>query len=260
MQVRHQERTLYFSELSRSSEKYFIPYIARQISIRPKMDILEVGCGEGGNLFPFAQMGCRVCGIDISENRISQAKSIYRTRNMSAEFICSDLFKYDFHSRKFDVIICHDVIEHIENKHTLITLLHHLLTINGVIFCAFPLWQMPFGGHQQICRSRMLSHLPFIHLLPSSVYRRMLILFGESKECVSELSAIKETGLSVEKFRILIKSGSLDISQETFWFINPHYRQKFGFLPMKLQIINKLNYIRNFFTTSYWCILTHKNL
>lgn len=137
MQIRHHERTIYFSELSRSSEKFFIPYIARLISIKPKMEILEVGCGEGGNLFLFAQMGCRVCGIDISKNRISQAESIYRQRNISAEFICSDMFKYDFHSRKFDIIICHDVIEHIENKNRLITLLHHLLKINGIIFCAF---------------------------------------------------------------------------------------------------------------------------
>jgi len=246
MQMRHHERTIYFSELSRSSEKFLIPYIAQQISIKPKMEILEVGCGEEGNLFPFAQMGCRVCGIDISKNRISQAKSIYRQRNISAEFVCSDMFEYDFHSRKFDVIICHDVIEHIENKNRLIILLHHLLKINGIIFCAFPLWQMPFGGHQQICRSWMLSHSPFIHPLPTAVYRRMLILFGESKECVSELLAIKKTGLSVEKFRALIKSGSLDISQEIFWFINPHYQQKFGLMPIKLHTITKLYYLRNF--------------
>lgn len=260
MQKRHHERTLYFSELSRTSEKFFIPYIARQISIKPKMEILEVGCGEGGNLFPFAQIGCRVCGIDISKNRISQAKSIYRQRNIPAEFVCSDMFKYDFHGRKFDVIICHDVIEHIENKQALIALLYQLLTINGVIFCAFPLWQMPFGGHQQICRSRMLSHLPFIHLLPASVYRRMLMLFGEGNECVAELLAIKETGLSVEDFRTLIKSSNLKISMETFWLINPHYQQKFGITPInKIGGMNKLRLIRNFFTTSYWCILTHKN-
>lgn len=116
------------------------------------------------------------------------------------------------------------------------------------------------GGHQQICRSWILSHSPFIHLLPTSVYRRMLILFGESKECVSELLAIKKTGLSMERFRVLIKSGNLDISQEILWFINPHYQQKFGLMPIKLHVVNKLRYIRNFFTTSYWCILTHKKL
>ena len=29
-----------------------------------------MGCGEGGNLVPFAQLGCRVTGIDIAECRI----------------------------------------------------------------------------------------------------------------------------------------------------------------------------------------------
>lgn len=258
MQIRHKDRSIYFSELSKTTERYFMPYINQIIQLKTT-NILEVGCGEGGNLFPFAKIGCKVCGIDISENRIRQAKSIYRQNNVSAEFICSDIFKYDFHNRKFNLIICHDVIEHIRNKYELITLLHHLLTTNGIIFCAFPLWQMPFGGHQQICRSRILSHLPFIHLLPASVYRRILILFGESKECVTELLTIKETGLSVEEFRTLIKLSVLKISQETFWFINPHYQQKFGFTPIKLRGIDKLRYLRNFLTTSYWCILTHEN-
>ena len=56
----------------------------------------------------------------------------------------------------------------------------------------------------------------------------------------------QKTGLSVEKFRALIKSGSLDISQEIFWFINPHYQQKFGLMPIKLHTITKLYYLRNF--------------
>lgn len=257
MQKRHQDRALYFSELSRSSEKYIMPYISKQIAIESRKTILEIGCGEGGNLLPFAQKGCKVCGIDISENRIAQAKSIYRKENIHAEFICSDIFKYDFRNRKFDLIICHDVIEHIENKYALITLLHHLLSLNGAVFCAFPLWQMPFGGHQQICRSRIVSHWPFIHLLPRSIYRRVLIVSGESEECVSELSAIKEAGLSVETFRSLIKPSALKIAKETFWFINPHYQQKFGIPPIKLHMATKLPYLRNFFTTSYWCILTH---
>ena len=41
--------------------------------------VLEVGCGEGGNLLPFAKAGCRVMGVDIDAMRIEQARAFFAT-------------------------------------------------------------------------------------------------------------------------------------------------------------------------------------
>lgn len=73
MQQRHENRKTYFQELATTSELHFLPYIHRFTSVTPQSRILEIGCGEGGNLVPFARIGCRVTGIDLSENRIRQA-------------------------------------------------------------------------------------------------------------------------------------------------------------------------------------------
>ncbi len=58
MQQRHSDRRTYFNELARTAQDYYIDYLQQYTSITPDTRILEIGCGEGGNLLPFAQMGC----------------------------------------------------------------------------------------------------------------------------------------------------------------------------------------------------------
>lgn len=37
------------------------------------MNVLEIGCGDGGNLLPFAELGCNTTGVDLSTGRIKDA-------------------------------------------------------------------------------------------------------------------------------------------------------------------------------------------
>ena len=74
---------------------------------------------------------------------------------------------------------------------------------------------MPFGGHQQICRSRFLSHLPFFHLLPTRLYERILRARKEDEGCVRELLNIKKTKCPIELFeRTMRKEGFEAIDKE----------------------------------------------
>lgn len=94
---------------------------------------------------------------------------------------------------KYDIILVHDVIEHIkpEYKIAFVTLAQKLLSVGGVIFWGFPAWQMPFGGHQQICSNSLISHCPFIHLLPHCLYKIILRIGKENEGCINELLEIK---------------------------------------------------------------------
>lgn len=96
MQERHKNRAIYFKELSITSKNYFIPYIQHWYSVETETDVLEIGCGDGGNLLPFSEMGCRVVGVDIAACRIKDARffcgcpckrDILRTRYFSTKGI-----------------------------------------------------------------------------------------------------------------------------------------------------------------------------
>ena len=168
------------------------------------MNVLEIGCGDGGNLLPFSQKGCNTLGVDLAECRISDAKKFFQEVNATGEFIASDIFDIKGMDGLFDLIICHDVLEHIDNKSFFISSLKRFLAPQGIIFISFPAWQMPFGGHQQICRGRILSHLPWFHLLPKVLYEIFLKLGREKKDTIKELLNIKKTKCPIELFEKLI--------------------------------------------------------
>lgn len=256
MQIRHTNRELYFKELATTSKKYFIPYLSQYIKVEAGMNVLEIGCGDGGNLLPFSEIGCNTVGVDMAESRIKDAVSFFEKSGAKGDFIASDIFKIKELEYSFDLILCHDVIEHIENKGLFLRNLKRYLKPQGIIFMSFPAWQMPFGGHQQICKSKILSHLPFFHLLPKSIYKAILQLGGENQGCIGELLNIKETRTSIELFEKRAKKEQIQIINRVLFFINPHYETKFGLKPKKLSFIpGSLPYIRNFFTTSCFYIL-----
>lgn len=256
LQERQKNRSLYFEELASTSNKYFVPYVSKYKKIEPSLNILEIGCGEGGNLLPFAEMGCNVIGVDLAADKIKNARIFFQERGASGEFIASDIFEMKELEHKFDLIFCHDVIEHIENKDEFLSRMKKYLNSDGMIFMGFPAWQMPFGGHQQVCKNKVISHLPFIHLLPRPIYKKILEAGNETEGCVKELLEIKTTRTPIELFERLIKKHQISIVNKEFYFINPHYEVKFGLKPRKVApIFRSIPYFRNFYTTSCFYIL-----
>ena len=173
MQQRHLDRWQYFTELANTSRKFYIDYLKPHIPITSDTKVLEIGCGEGGNLLPFAELGCYVKGIDLNAGQIENAKKFFAKEGQHGDFCAENFLNYpplSNENKLFDVVLVHDCIEHIEPewKHEFFIKIAPLLRDNGVVFLAFPAWQMPFGGHQQICRSN-ISKIPFIHLLPTSL-------------------------------------------------------------------------------------------
>jgi 2-polyprenyl-3-methyl-5-hydroxy-6-metoxy-1,4-benzoquinol methylase len=191
MQKRHKNKQQYFEEQGLTSQKFVVPFLSDLISINENTTVLEIGCAEAGNMKPFVDMGCKVTGVDISCSRIELAKEYYKNHKNreNLELICEDIYKVN-PAKKFDIIIMRDVIEHITNQEKFMGFVKQFLQPDGKFFLAFPPWQNPFGGHQQICRSKILSVLPYFHLFPKSIYTLILKTFGEKEGTIKELVEI----------------------------------------------------------------------
>lgn len=50
MQQRHLNRKQYFSELANTAQTFYMEYLNTYIKLTPDTRVLEIGCGEGGNL------------------------------------------------------------------------------------------------------------------------------------------------------------------------------------------------------------------
>lgn len=197
MQKRHSDKERYFKEQGYTTEKYVIPFLEKVVNINSNTKVLEIGCGEAGNLKPFLDRGCKCVGIDLNGGKIEKGKEFFASHpNFSnLELIVKDIYDMTDFSVKYDIVMLRDVIEHIHNQDVFIRFMQNFMHKKSVVFFAFPPWQNPFGGHQQLCRSKIVSNLPYFHLLSVSLYKLILKVFAESEATIHELLEIKETGI-----------------------------------------------------------------
>lgn len=253
----HTDRKRYFDIQVLNAEKYVIPFIEEKFPVKSGMRVLEIGCGEGGVLKAFINKGCEGVGVELDAPRIVDAMKFLpediATRRL--RFVVKDIYQVDTDkdfNGLFDIIVLKDVIEHIHDQPKLIRWMKKFLNPGGIVFFGFPPWYMPFGGHQQICKSK-ISRLPYLHLLPRRIYQWIL---KSKKENVDELMEIKDTGISIERFEKICKEEHYKLFHVRHYLLNPIYEWKFGWKPKRQSIIIKaIPFFRNFFTTCVYYII-----
>jgi SAM-dependent methyltransferase len=257
----HSDWDRYFQQQYENSKNYVLPFISEHKEVNAHTRVMEIGCGEGGVLKAFTEKSCKVLGVDLSPSRIEKAEA-YMHAEVSAgmaRFIAKNIYDVDFEkdfAAQFDVIILKDSIEHIPEQENIIAQLKKYLAKDGVIFFGFPPWYMPFGGHQQICKNKWLSKLPYYHLLPKFLYKAVLKAGGESQEAITELLEIKDTGISIERFERIVNRTGYKIVAKRHYLINPIYKYKFGLEAREqLPIARNIPFLRNFYTTCVYYLI-----
>ncbi len=97
--------------------------------------ILDIGCGGGLLSEPMCRLGAEVTGIDASNKNIEVAKLHAKKNNLKINYICSSPEKLKI-TRKFDVILNMEIVEHVEDVNFFLKSCSKLLRTNGVMFVA----------------------------------------------------------------------------------------------------------------------------
>ncbi len=119
-----------------------IDLISRIVQVEPK-SIIDIGCGPGNSTqvlvtrWPKSQ----VTGLDASQAMIKKAKQDFPEQ----KWIVADALTYA-PEIKYDLVFSNAVIQWIPKHDLLLTRLHNLLAVNGVLAIQIPLfWDMPLG-------------------------------------------------------------------------------------------------------------------
>lgn len=255
----HFDRYAYFQTQIKNTKKSIIPFLKSiGFIMKPRLKVLEIGCAEGGVLRAFVDEGCLGTGVELDELRFEQASQYLRKEiaDGRVELYHKNIFDLDFKEEfqgQFDLIILKDVIEHVHEQEKLLFALKEYLKPNGYVFLGFPPWYMPFGGHQQICKSKVLSRMPWIHLLPKKGYKLLLNRF---KEDADYLMDIKETGIGISRFEKTCKDAGYSLVGKEHFLIPPIYEHKFDLKPRRqFKIITQIPYLRDFMTTGVYYLI-----
>lgn len=99
-------------------------------------NVLDIACGAGYGSTILSDAGAlSVDGVDISKEAIDYANFYYKQENIL--FVQSDIHNYSS-DKKYDVIVCFETIEHVENYRDVLKCLERLMTTGGSLIISSP--------------------------------------------------------------------------------------------------------------------------
>jgi 2-polyprenyl-6-hydroxyphenyl methylase / 3-demethylubiquinone-9 3-methyltransferase len=123
--------TLHLSEhLNKSRFELFKNYMPSWQGIK----VLDIGCGGGLASESFAKQGANVSGIDLSLNSIKVAQDHAKENHLQIDYQCAVAEHIPYKENTFDVVVCFDVLEHIQDLHKVISEVYRVLKKKGYFF------------------------------------------------------------------------------------------------------------------------------
>jgi len=115
----------------------------KQIALKPGMRGLDAGCGGGRHLCEaFRTQGVEVAGVDLGWDDLCKARGYLSVmaRESHGSWLLSraDVTKLPFAEGVFDVVVCSEVLEHVEESRTAVSELVRVLKSGGDLVVTVP--------------------------------------------------------------------------------------------------------------------------
>ncbi len=137
--------------------------------------VIDIGAGTAKILAELKQTGWQATGVD------SEPKAISLARRRGVKLILADLAKpLPFDADKFDLILCLDVLEHLENDQQMVREIKRVVKSDGLVIISVPAYPWLFSywdkmlGHQRRYSKTTLNQL----IKASGLTNRYLGFFG----------------------------------------------------------------------------------
>jgi SAM-dependent methyltransferase len=114
------------------------------LELPPGAPMLDAGCGSGRNMVELARRG-PVTGIELSDTSIDLARE-----REAGEVIAGSVLEMPFESGRFQLAVCLDVIEHLEDDLGALRELRRVVAPGGSLLVTVPAYQWLWSGHDEV--------------------------------------------------------------------------------------------------------------
>ena len=92
-------------------------------------NILEVGCGEGANIYNLYSGEKKFVGVDIDCGKLGVAAPLFK----KSTFVCADALNLPFRDNSFDLVFCRDVLHHVSDRKIMVDEMLRVCRLKGKI-------------------------------------------------------------------------------------------------------------------------------
>ncbi len=121
-----------------------VEYIYRQISKHffiadkaklplSKFKLIDVGCGGGLVSTQMGKLGAKVTGLDANKHNIEAASNFAKQNKLDIEYINRTIEEHVKFRKKYDIVLCLEVIEHVVNPEEFIKNVSKLVASSGML-------------------------------------------------------------------------------------------------------------------------------
>jgi len=213
----------------RLAQHTLIPWLEKLRVLPDHAAVCEIGCAEGGVLAAFADQGASYSlGTDIQEPLLRIVSTpVWSELGYNITFTQHDVIYDEIPTawqHRFDVVLLRDVIEHLDDPGIALQNIARIMKPGGVVVVTFPPYTSPFGGHQQLLGTK-LGALPFVHLLPWSIFCAM-VRRGDpvNQEEVERLHTIR---CSAHKVTQAATRAGMTILDQRYFGLRPVFQWKY---------------------------------
>jgi SAM-dependent methyltransferase len=114
------------------------------LGLPPRARVLDAGCGSGRNMVDLARWGT-VTGVELS----AAAAEAARGRHVG-EVVEGSVLEMPFAPASFDLVVCLDVIEHLQDDRAALRELRRVLAPGGALLVTVPAYQWLWSGHDVV--------------------------------------------------------------------------------------------------------------
>ncbi len=227
---RHPRTRRNFRMQYRLSKHTLIPWLEQLRALPARASVCEIGCGEGGVIAAFAEYGCAyTLGTDIEGALLDQvSRPLLSELGLSVEVTTHDVIGDAIPEQwkeRFDVVVLRDVIEHLHDPAAAMKAIRRIMKPSATLMLTFPPYTSPFGGHQQLLGTP-LGKVPFIHLLPTRLFDRVI----RSGDIVNqeEVRRLHKIRCSVQSVITAARDVGLQVLSERYFGLRPVFRWKYN--------------------------------
>jgi len=170
--------------------------------IKPKVRVLDIGCGNGRSTLKIADLDIKIEAFDISPKMVEKAIKRAEAKNITnVHFWIQDEEEYQYEKESFDYIIGYGVLHHLPNPENTFRNIAYALKPNGIYF----------GMENNVCIFRGIFNL----------LMRLLPLWHEeagSTPVISQKDLIK-----------WCKKAGLNLKVKSVCFLPPHLCELLGY-------------------------------